>query len=111
MFERVGRDYVADPPFVGRGTHAFVWIDVEEYDEWLDEVDLETFPTLFILDRDSGAGYFYGAVLPQEAVLRRLVMDSQDNSCESRVKDPVLIRLGQHLLALVGKRGYLGSAT
>lgn len=49
----------------------FVWIDVEDQADLVDDLEIETFPTLLVGDSD-GLNFF-GAVTPQADVLRRLV--------------------------------------
>ncbi len=48
------------------------WIDIEDEAELLGEVDVETFPTVVIVDAD-GRLRFAGALQPQPEVLRRLL--------------------------------------
>jgi thioredoxin 1 len=49
----------------------FVWIDVEDRADLVDDLDIETFPTLLV-GNDLGLN-FLGAVTPQEEVLSRLL--------------------------------------
>lgn len=49
----------------------FRWLDVEDEAELLGDLDIETFPTLVILDAD--ALQFAGPVVPQAAHLERLL--------------------------------------
>jgi thioredoxin 1 len=49
----------------------FVWIDIEDEDELVGEVDIDTFPTLLV-----GTGtrvLFYGPILPSPDLLTRLL--------------------------------------
>jgi thioredoxin 1 len=49
----------------------FVWIDVEDDDELVGDLDIETFPTLLV-----GAGgkvLFFGTILPSPELLARLL--------------------------------------
>lgn len=50
---------------------AFVWLDVEDEEEALGELDITTFPTV-LLGRDDEA-MFLGPVLPQPGVLQRML--------------------------------------
>lgn len=52
--------------------HTFVWIDIEENPELLDDDDVENFPTLLIQDLGRG-NLFYGAMLPHIGHLERLI--------------------------------------
>ncbi len=49
----------------------FVWLDVEEHEDVLGELDVETFPTLLVAQAEQA--HFMGALPPQAAVLQRLL--------------------------------------
>ena len=49
----------------------FVWVDVEEHDDLLQDLDIENFPTLLIADAQQQAR-FAGTVLPQLETLQRM---------------------------------------
>lgn len=49
----------------------FAWIDIEDQADLVGETDIETFPTLYVLDR-SGVR-FQGAVMPNPATISRLI--------------------------------------
>ena len=49
----------------------FVWIDIEDHEEVLDEVDVDNFPTLLIARGDTVL--FFGTVTPHARTLERLV--------------------------------------
>jgi thioredoxin 1 len=49
----------------------FVWIDVEDHDDLVGDLDIETFPTILV-GNDKGVN-FLGAVTPQPEVLSRLL--------------------------------------
>lgn len=66
--------------------HAFAWIDVEDDSELADEVDIETFPTLLILNGPQVL--FYGPVLPGAEALRRLLRALQDNGPQPTALSP-----------------------
>ena len=53
----------------------FVWVDVEDEDELAGDLDVETFPTLLIADGSHVR--FLGPLLPQTAVLARLLASLQ----------------------------------
>lgn len=48
-----------------------VWLDIEDHNELLGDLDVEDFPTLLIAR--NGKPLFYGTVLPHAATLTRLV--------------------------------------
>ena len=49
----------------------FVWVDVEEHDALLGEMDIENFPTLLLADAQRRA-CFAGTVLPHADTLQRM---------------------------------------
>ena len=49
----------------------FVWVDVEEHDALLGELDIENFPTLLFTDASQGPR-FAGVVLPHAETLKRM---------------------------------------
>jgi thioredoxin 1 len=55
----------------------FVWLDIEDEADVAGDYDVETFPTLLLAD---AAGVrFLGALLPQAAVLERMLQRWQDD--------------------------------
>ncbi|MBP7413538.1 MAG: thioredoxin family protein [Giesbergeria sp.] len=50
----------------------FVWLDVEDEAALVDDLDIETFPTLLIAD-GTGQVRFWGPLLPQPGVLARML--------------------------------------
>lgn len=59
--------------------HHFVWIDVEDTQEWEDEIDIENFPTVLIVGSDSRQ-YFLGPIEPHIGALGKLLDALQDSS-------------------------------
>jgi thioredoxin 1 len=53
----------------------FVWVDIEDESDVSGDLDVETFPTLLIADGQSAR--FLGPLLPQAAVLSRLLQSLQ----------------------------------
>jgi thioredoxin 1 len=61
------------------------WIDIEDHDEALQTIDIDTFPTVIVADR-SHAVYFAGPIEPHIPNLERLL-----NSLRAgRVRQPLL---------------------
>jgi thioredoxin 1 len=59
----------------------FAWIDIEEQSDLLGGMDIETFPTLYVLD---GSGVrFQGTVMPNLATTSRLI----DSFCMQGSRD------------------------
>lgn len=59
--------------------HTFVWIDIEESPELLDDEDVENFPTILIQDPHKG-NLFYGTMLPYASHLERLISHLDDTA-------------------------------
>lgn len=59
----------------------FVWVDIEDDSELVDDLEVETFPTLLIGQRDHLC--FIGPVLPQPGAAQRLVQAAVDNPAMS----------------------------
>ena len=74
------RDYRAVFDQLARAHPAvrFVWIDIEDDAEVAGDLDVETFPTLLIADGQ--VARFLGPLLPQAAVLSRLLESLQSRS-------------------------------
>lgn len=53
----------------------FEWVDVEDEEDVVGDVDVETFPTILIAD--GVAARFLGTVLPQTQVLSRMLQSLQ----------------------------------
>ncbi|WP_374399779.1 thioredoxin domain-containing protein [Niveibacterium sp.] len=64
---RAGFDALASE-FPGMG---FVWVDIEDHADAIGDIDVENFPTILIQRQDSVL--FFGTVLPDHALLRRLL--------------------------------------
>lgn len=59
---------------------AFVWVDVEDDPEVVDELDVENFPSL-VIQRGNHV-LFWGPMLPQHALLERLIETFREQSAE-----------------------------
>ena len=75
--------------------HAFAWIDIEDEAELAGDVDIETFPTLLVLEGPQVL--FYGAVLPGEEALRRLLRALEENGPQPTALDAEVRDLVQRL--------------
>ena len=53
----------------------FAWVDVEDREDIMDDVDVETFPTVML--SKAREALFLGPVLPQIGVLQRMVEPGQ----------------------------------
>ena len=79
------RDYRAVFDQLARAHPAvrFVWIDIEDDAEVAGDLDVETFPTLLLADGQ--VARFLGPLLPQAAVLSRLLESLQSRSGHLKV--------------------------
>ena len=75
--------------------HAFAWIDIEDEAELAGDVDIETFPTLLVLEVPQVL--FYGPVLPGEEGLRRLLRALEENGPQPTALDAEVRDLVQRL--------------
>ena len=75
--------------------HAFAWIDIEDEAELAGDVDIETFPTLLVLEGPQVL--FYGPVLPGEDALRRLLRALEENGPQPTALDAEVRDLVQRL--------------
>jgi thiol-disulfide isomerase/thioredoxin len=73
----VCREYrsVFDALAVAHPQVRFDWVDVEDEEALVGDVDVETFPTLLIAD--ARQAHFFGPLLPQAGVLERLLANLQ----------------------------------
>lgn len=51
----------------------FVWIDIEDHADVVDDFDVQNFPTIMIEDSDTTR--FFGTVLPQRGILERMLSE------------------------------------
>lgn len=86
------RDY--QPEFSRLSTqwpeHTFVWIDIEDYPELLDDHDIEDFPTILI--QNSHGTLFFGEQLPYISHVNRLITRIQNNDEPTVSSGPSLLR-------------------
>ena len=71
-----------DAAVVSHPQDRFAWIDIEDEDEIVGDVDIETFPTLLVGSVDRVL--FFGPILPSAELLTRLLA-SLDGSAGSAV--------------------------
>ena len=75
----------------------FAWLDVEDREDLLDDIDVETFPTLLI-----GCGdvpLFLGPLLPQIKVLERLLASLLQDASVGSSAPPEATQLWQRVVA------------
>ena len=73
----------------------FAWIDIEDHDDLVGDIDIETFPTLLV-----GAGgrvLFFGPILPSPDILTRLLAGLDGSGTASA--DPQAAALLQRLVS------------
>lgn len=77
-----------------------IWIDIEDEAELVGDYDVETFPTLLVLDT-AGSLRFAGPVTPQpdtlKRLLRALVLDADASAAASAALAPEAVALAERL--------------
>lgn len=71
VFEKVALDTVRRFP----RAH-FAWLDIEDEADWIGDLDIETFPTMLVADRDGML--FMGSLTPHAETLARLLLALQE---------------------------------
>lgn len=64
----------------------FAWLDIEDQADLVGDLDVETFPTLLIADRDGTR--FFGPLTPHAETLARLLDSLQRSSLQARPDAP-----------------------
>jgi len=59
----------------------FVWLDIEDQSELVDEIDIENFPTILIQHEQHNL--FFGPTLPDTSLLERMLMSFKQSREES----------------------------
>ena len=85
----------------------FVWVDIENHDDLLGELDIENFPALLIADAQ-GQARFAGTVLPHAETLQRMCQAALAGDFPL-INDPDWQNVTPDLIRL--KLGKLGSDT
>ncbi len=85
----------------------FVWVDIENHDDLLGDLDIENFPTLLIADAQ-GQARFAGTVLPHAETLQRMCQAALAGDFPL-INDPDWQNVTPDLMRL--KLGKLGSDT
>ncbi len=73
------------------------WIDIEDEADLVGEVDVETFPTLAVLDAD--AVRFFGPLTPQPETLRRVLRGALAAGAPAQGVAPEIAAFAQRLRA------------
>ncbi|NOL49759.1 thioredoxin family protein [Pelistega europaea] len=68
--------------------HLFVWIDIEDNPDLLDDIDVENFPTLLIQQVDAQTSiahnHFFGTMIPHIGHLERLILSVEEKIDQQR---------------------------
>jgi thioredoxin-like negative regulator of GroEL len=67
----------------------FVWLDVEDDADWIGDLDIETFPTLLVLARDTPL--FFGALPPQIGVFERTLQSLRAGAARAAALDEEIV--------------------
>lgn len=76
------------------------WVDIENDTDLLEDLDVETFPTLLVSSGDQVL--FYGPVLPGAEGLRRLLRALQEQGQQAVPVDAGVMSLAARLNSLIG---------
>lgn len=68
---------VFDAAAAGHPQDRFAWIDIEDQDDLVGDLDIETFPTLLVASGDRVL--FFGPILPSPELLTRLLASLDDS--------------------------------
>ncbi len=63
-------------------SHRFLWLDIEEHERLLEDIDIQDFPTIVIAD-DHGKVCFSGPIIPHLETLQRLCVAAQAGELRS----------------------------
>lgn len=92
----VCREYRPTFEALARPGLRLAWVDVEDEEDIVGDLDVETFPTVLI--GGGGRARFFGTVLPQPGVLTRLI-DSLRETPDAAPADPDAQRLLESIMA------------
>ena len=73
----------------------FVWVDVEDESDLVDPIEVESFPTLLMANRERTL--FFGTVMPHVETLQRLIETQFAPSAPSQPQRPMVEALAQRL--------------
>ena len=79
----------------------FAWVDVEDEDQAMGDVDIETFPTMLVAQGESPR--FFGPVQPSAAQLSRLLASLRDGTSGAREQPEAAALLKRLAAALLSK--------
>jgi hypothetical protein len=79
--------------------HHWHWIDIEDEEDALPGIDIETFPTIVIIDHQ-GQFCFAGTVEPRPEMLKRLVQSAQAGHLQMSAADAAMWMPVKALLGL-----------
>ena len=80
--------------------HEFFWVDIETHEQFLEELDIENFPTIVMVG--DGEPYFFGSVLPHLETLQRLCLAAKAGDLPA-VQDALLCRVSETLMRQRGE--------
>ncbi len=93
-YESLFQQMAAEEP-----AHHWHWIDIEDEEDALPGIDIETFPTIVIIDHQ-GQFCFAGTVEPRPEMLKRLVQSAQAGHLQMSAADAAMWMPVKALLGL-----------
>lgn len=85
-----------------------LWIDIEDDSDWLGDVDVETLPSLLVLQ--DGQPMFFGPVLPNIDVLERTLRALMQDGPNSRPIAPEHRATVEHIVAQLLQQQHVRTA-
>lgn len=77
----------------------FVWVDIEDESDLVDQIEVENFPTLLMATR--GRVQFFGTVMPHLETLQRLIETQLAADAPAPPQEPMVESLAKRLWAKV----------
>ena len=81
-----------------RAADKFAWVDIEEQEDLLGDLDVTNFPTILIAHQASGEVLFCGPITPHIETLQRLCQSADQGSLHSGALDAGWDDVAQQLL-------------
>ena len=85
----------AAPP----GEH-FIWVDIEDDADVVEDIDVENFPTLLVARGDTVL--YFGVLTPQPGLLARLLQAAREGSLKPQLGDAAVAALPARVRAMSG---------
>ncbi|NML16341.1 thioredoxin family protein [Azohydromonas caseinilytica] len=78
----------------------FVWVDIEDEADVVEDIDVENFPTLLVARGDTVL--YFGVLTPQPGLLTRLLQAARAGDLKPQASDPEVAALPARVRAMSG---------